>query len=330
MADAPILALAIDVEEEGLFGGRYDTRSPGTTNTACLVRLAPLLERGLRPTLFCAHSVLADNASRRDIASVADAGEIGLHLHHWNTPPLAGGTPDTLSAVPTTGLSADLLAAKLASLMDTAADFLGRRPTSFRMGRWDMRTHHWAPLARAGILCDASIRPLHAGITDIDGPDHFTAPRTPYWINVPKASPIFEVPLTVTPICPPAVDRLVPATLRRQFRSGLRTWGALALLPVYHPLWLMKLATVLHIARNGKVLSLTWHSSEMCPGATPQLPTAEAVDRFMDKMVAYVDWLRNTWPIRCLTMDEVRLALGAASPTPAPPHSCDWAVGKAA
>ena len=84
------LAVSLDVEEEGLFGGRYARRAPRVTNTAQLSRLAPLLERGVRPTLFCAHSVLADPASRAILARLRDASgaEIGAHLHHWNTPPL--------------------------------------------------------------------------------------------------------------------------------------------------------------------------------------------------------------------------------------------------
>ena len=89
------LAVSLDVEEEGLFGGRYARRGFSTANTASLARLAPLCERGIRPTLFCAHSVLADSASRPALAHLRDryGAEIGAHLHHWNTPPLTFDGP---------------------------------------------------------------------------------------------------------------------------------------------------------------------------------------------------------------------------------------------
>ena len=64
------LAVSLDVEEEGLFGGQYARRDYSTANTASLTRLAPLYERGVRPTLFCAHSVLADAPSCHALAHV--------------------------------------------------------------------------------------------------------------------------------------------------------------------------------------------------------------------------------------------------------------------
>ena len=155
------LAVSLDVEEEGLFGGQYARRGCSTTNTACLTRLAPLCERGVRPTLFCAHSVLADAASRRDLAAVRDrhGAEIGAHLHHWNTPPLTLDGPeadaalgDSAPRVPAAAVPDPLMAAKLAGLMAAGRDFQSAPLTSFRMGRWDLHRNHWPLLAEAVFL----------------------------------------------------------------------------------------------------------------------------------------------------------------------------------
>ena len=150
------LVVSLDVEEEGLFGGRYARRAPRVTNTAQLSRLAPLLERGVRPTLFCAHSVLTDPASRAILARLRDmsGAEIGAHLHHWNTPPLgldshASGQSDMADAadvtnsVPAASVPAALMAAKLGTLFRVGEDFQGAPLTSFRMGRWDLHRAHW-------------------------------------------------------------------------------------------------------------------------------------------------------------------------------------------
>ena len=89
MSDQLFVVVGIDVEEEGLFGGRYACRRPSVRNTARLSLLRPLMERGVRPTLFCAYSALVDEPSREILAALqADGAEIGAHLHHWNTPPL--------------------------------------------------------------------------------------------------------------------------------------------------------------------------------------------------------------------------------------------------
>lgn len=314
------LAVSLDVEEEGLFGGQYARRGCSTTNTACLTRLAPLCERGVRPTLFCAHSVLADAASRRDLAAVRDrhGAEIGAHLHHWNTPPLTLDGPeadaalgDSAPRVPAAAVPDPLMAAKLAGLMAAGRDFQSAPLTSFRMGRWDLHRNHWPLLAEAGILVDASVRPLHCGATPLAGPDHFGAPRNPYWISTPKGR-IFEVPLSVTPLLP-----CLPGLLGRVapgLRPGFKNWGALCLLPVYHPLWAMQAITRLFAARGGRVLSLTWHSSEMMPGGAPHLPDAAAVDRLMSKILAWTDWLMTRWNVRCLTMEQMRETLGPDAP----------------
>jgi hypothetical protein len=325
------LAVSLDVEEEGLFGGRYARRGFSTANTASLARLAPLCERGIRPTLFCAHSVLADTASRHALAHMRDryGAEIGAHLHHWNTPPLTFEGPvadaalaDNASSVPAADVPALLMAAKLESLMAVGSEFQSAPLTSFRMGRWDLHKNLWPLLAQAGIRVDASVRPLHCGVTPLAGPDHFDAPCNPYWVSVGKER-IFEVPLSVTPLVRP-----LPGLVRRAapgLRPGFKNWGALSLLPVYHPLWAMQAVTRLFAARGGQVLSLTWHSSEMMPGGAPHLPDAASVDRLMNKILAWTDWLTSRWEVRSLTMDQLREALG-----PQAPDSTELLCGRAA
>ena len=163
------LVVSLDVEEEGLFGGHYARRGFTTRNTSGLKDLASFCGMGIRPTLFCAHSALSDPASCETLAWLRDAhhAEIGAHLHHWNTPPLTlDGTdhtlPDTAARVPAADVSDALFSAKLAALMEAGKALQGPPMTSFRMGRWDLHRNHWPLLAAAGILCDASVRPLHS------------------------------------------------------------------------------------------------------------------------------------------------------------------------
>jgi len=337
MSGQPVyLVVSLDVEEEGLFGGSYARHGCTTANTAGLERLAPLCRAGVRPTLFCAYSVLADAASRDRLARLREdhGAELGAHLHHWNTPPLSpdgddASLPRTTTRVPAADVPPALLAAKLRRLMEAGRAVQDTPLTSFRMGRWDAHRALWPLLAQAGVLVDASVRPLHSGATPTAGPDHFDAPGEPYWIPT-EGNGIFEVPLTVTPLLRglPALLRRLEAPAGTRLRAGFQKWGALALLPVYHPLWAMKRVTSLYVARGGRTLSLTWHSSEMMPGCTPHLPDAAAVDRLLHKIAAWLDWLRARFSIRCLTMNELRGELGPTAPVRR--GSGDWTCADAA
>ena len=316
MPDPLFVAVSLDVEEEGLFGGQYACRRPSIRNTAFLYRLRSLTERGVRPTLFCAHSVLADEASRDHLAAMQDAGaEIGAHLHHWNTPPLMAGTPDSLPRVPAAALSPSLLADKLRTVL-TAARSLSTSPVvSFRMGRWDLKNCVRPLLAEQGITLDSSVCPLrqHKG-----GPDHFLAPADPYWVDgaTPDGTPLLEAPITQIPLLRPlpvlwrALIRDIPR------RDAFHFWGALSANPFWHNARVMRAAARLHHARGGKVLSIFWHSSELMPGGSPQTPDQRASDVHFEKIFAFFRWLRQRLPVQGVTAAQLR----AEAPRMAFPH----------
>ena len=320
------LAVSLDVEEEGLFGGAYQRSGATVRNVAELARLGAFCKRGMRPTLFCAHSVFADTAACRTLEHMRDAygAEIGAHLHHWNTPPLGNGggkSQGTVArSVPAAAVPDTRMAEKMHCLFAAARLFQGAPVTSFRMGRWDLHRQHWPLLAEAGVTVDASVRPLH-GKNAAGNPDHFAAPPNPYWVKTGDTR-IFEALLTVTPLLP-GLRELVggPAS---GLQAAFHTWGALALLPVYHPLWAMKAITSLYIRRGGNLLSLTWHSSEMMPGGAPHMPDEAAVQCLLVKIAAYVAWLEKHWTIRHCTMRDLRDTLGPDAPTPTGSPTCDW------
>ncbi len=326
------LAASLDVEEEGLFGGKYVCRAPSLRNTAFLSRLAPLLERGLRPTLFCTHCALTDAPTQAMLARLRDrhGAEIAAHLHFWNTPPLADDGPDVLSRVPAAALGQGAFRAKLRQLLAAGAAFQGEALRSFRMGRWDLHRHHWPVLVEQGITCDASIRPLHGPAADAHGlrlrPDHFSAPRTPYLVRT-ACGDILEVPLSVTPLLKtlPALLERLPAALRQPAVSSYFRWGALTLLPVEHPLRVMQYMTRRFVAAGGRILSLTWHSSEMMPGGAPHMPDEGHVTRFLEKIKKYIEWLPTIGDLRSVTMQEIRRELPTC-PAPLPPATADWSV----
>jgi len=315
MAESLRVAVSLDVEEEGLFRGRYACRDLPLANLSRLSRLDSFIARGVRPTLFCTHSVLTSGAGKEHLARLLPNVEIGAHLHHWNTPPLTKEAKNTrfLCAASAKAVPIELMQAKLQSVLAAGREFRGQALTSFRMGRWDLHGHLLPVLAANGITVDASVRPLHNLAPQ--GPDHFAAPADPYRIHTEHGD-ILEVPLTVTPLLK-ALARL-PAPLK----NGLRHWGALALLPVEHPLWLMRLTTRMHTRRGGRAISLTWHSSEMFPGGNPRLSSETAVSTFLAKISAYLDWLESAY-----NMEYVQMSQMLDVPTAALSGRGDWTWG---
>lgn len=341
------LVASLDVEEEGLFGGRYARRAPSVANTARLAQLEPLCAEGLRPTLFCAHSVLTDPASCAMLARLRDrfGAEIGAHLHHWNTPPLTvesvapadaptsaeyavdappdpAENADVAESVPAAGVPLPLMAAKLARLFKAGRDFQGAPLTSFRMGRWDLKSVVRPLLAEAGISVDSSVCPLRAFK---DGADHFLAPPDPYWVEDAPGCRLLEAPITQIPLWP-AAARLWHGLAARNHAllDSFHFWGALSANPVWHGSRIMRLAARSHVSRGGKVLSLFWHSSEMLPGASPHVPDEAAAAALLEKIRAYLQWLKESFDVRGVTAAQLYEQAPALNFSSRPAGKGDW------
>ena len=155
------LVISMDVEEEGLFFGRYPRTPPGVTNVAALSRLEFIpRDFGLPLTLLVTYRVARDPAACRVLAHWRDryGAEIGLHLHPWNTPPFAD-LPDP-EPVRSERLPRGLLRDKFATLTAQVTDALAVTPRSFRMGRFDAGPQVFSLLPEFGLEVDSSVAPL--------------------------------------------------------------------------------------------------------------------------------------------------------------------------
>ena len=310
------LLFTIDVEEEGLFRGNFPREHSTVGNVRHLMRLAPALTRFSLPvTLLCTHRVFTDKAARAALDAMRKAArvEIAAHLHHWDTPPFEDNCRlgDTGYICPGT-LAPDLFRRRLEALFAAGRDYNGAPLTSFRMGRWHLHRWHWPHLAEAGVLVDSSVRPLHYLS---QGPDFFDAPAAPYYVPVNGAR-IIESPMTCIPLYKSlpgqvlalerAAGKAGPGRAARALKAGLPKWGVLNLTPVYHPLWLMKFVTRVHLARGGRFLSLTCHSSELMPGGTPHLPDEISVSALVARIENYFAWLHGLCAVEGMVLDDLR------------------------
>ena len=306
------LVISIDVEEEGLFFGHYPRTPPGVSNVAELSRLAFIpREFGLPLTLLVTYQVARDPAACQVLTEWREryGAEIGVHLHPWNTPPFAD-LPHP-EPIPSAKLPRELLRDKFANLLSQIGSTLEVAPRSFRMGRFDAGPQVWSLLPEFNLAVDSSVVPLTPKGIDTR---HFLAPADPFLLQALglKDSKLLEVPVTMVPVLAGTpgliahLAALLPLTWGQGLQRSFRYVAAAGVQPAWYPLASMQLAAQLHRRRGGQVLTMFFHSSELKPGASRLFPTETAVQRFVAKIRAFLNWLVQTGPVEGVRLSDLR------------------------
>ena len=314
----PSLLVAIDTEGDNQWdaAARRDQRFE---NIYALGRLHEFFERhGVRPTYVITYPVASDPRSGEVLRSLVDRGncEIGAHHHAWETPPFQ---PQDIERHPyASSLPLDRFDRQLLVLTDAIEAAVGKRPVSYRSGRFGFSATHVSSLEREGYLIESSVAPLfyeaHKG-----GPDFVGAPVTPYFLAYddavrPGTSELLELPISA------ALNRRVPAWLERLYGrapSPYNTRRALRLLRIAHVRWLrpsyssaddmMALARDL-VDRGAPMLNLLFHSSEAIVGGSPYNRTEAELSAFFDRLGAFFTYASRELRAEPLTFAEFRRA----------------------
>jgi hypothetical protein len=290
--ERPFFLLTIDTEGDNIW--RRERRVE-VKNAAFLLRFQRLCEKyGFKPT-YLANYEMVDSAVFRDIGRdilKRSAGEVGMHLHAWHSPPEYPLTENDHAHHPyLIEYPTDVMRGKIAVLTGLLEDAFGVKMVSHRAGRWSFNATYARLLVERGYRVDCSVTPYvswkwalgdprRAGGTDFS---HF--PARPYFIDLdnisqPGRSELLEVPMT-TVATQPLIHRLVP----RAFPSRTPIGSALnRLFPVR---WLRPNGRNLkHLLRivaraisvKSSYVELMLHSSELMPGGSPTFPTAESIE----------------------------------------------------
>lgn len=309
------LAVTIDVEEEGLFRGSYDSHGSSVNNVSELGKLDSIFrEWGIRPTLLVTYPVATHEPHQQFLMDLGEKwrAEIGAHLHWWNTPPLE--KLPYCEPIPSGLMPRELLRAKISTLLD-AIKRMGASPTSFRMGRFNMSPHMFSVLEDTAIKVDSSIAPMHRYP---GGPDHLCAPIDPYFPDPedprqPGMSNLLEVPITNVPFVDGLgqfLEKLSESVIPQDWISWFAMYlGSLSAQPLGTGLRRMKAAASLHSARGGRVLTIFFHSSELMPGANPQHSTNRQVENFLKRLRDFFGWLHSK-NAESLTLSEIGCLYG--------------------
>lgn len=310
------LVVGIDTEGDNQWDAAARERQ-AFENIYVLPRLHDLFARhGVRPTYFITYPVATDRRSAGVLGELAAGGdcEIGAHHHAWETPPCA---PEDVRRHPyALALPPGQFAQQLDSLTAAIERVGGRRPVSYRSGRFGFSAAHVSTLERRGYRVDSSVAPLfyeaHKG-----GPDFVGASRRPYFLSydsaiAPGSSDVLEVPISA------GLNRRWPAALERWYaraphpyttRRILRKLGIARILwlrPSYSSLDDMKALANAIRASAEPALSLFFHSSEAIVGGSPYNRTQEALDAFLRTLDEFLSFACRDLRVVPVTFAEFR------------------------
>lgn len=221
-----------------------------------------------------------------------NAGEVGMHLHAWDSPPpfdLTGN--DCLHRPYLIEYPLEIMHAKIAALTSLLQDTFEVKMTSHRAGRWAFNGTYARALIANGYFVDCSVTPRYSWKSNLGAPqglggtDYTAAPSAPYFLDLedicrPGGSSLLEAPVSVMPVSPRWVD-----TLRGSF--GARAVPRRILNRLWPPLtWLRpdgrNRRLMLRLVRKALEerrahVEFILHSSEFMPGGSPAFPDADSI-----------------------------------------------------
>lgn len=319
-----LVVVSLDTEEDNWSRSRNGVTA---TNVGRLPHQAALFERmGIRPTYFTAYQVAIDPGAAAILREVTAGGrgEIGAHLHPWNTPPCEERWVPRNSMLK--NLPPALQRAKLARLTETLTSAFGARPTVFRAGRYGLGRETVAALIAAGYRVDSSVSP-YVDLRGVDdGPSFVGAPIVPYYLAPHRAvtdpaepGPLIELPLSSGynrgpfGFWDPARRALEARPWRRLRLAGLASWTGvvrrLTLSPELASVRDMLTLSRRLLAHGARHLHLSWHTPTLVPGLGPFTRTAADVDRLYATVAGFLDGLSGITEIRFATVSEAAAAL---------------------
>ena len=319
---APIpFLVTVDAEGDDLW---FTPERATTRNAAYVPRFQALCERyGLKVTYLVDYVMARSPAFvelGRDVVA-RGTGEVGMHLHAWNTPPLA--SPATARRHPyLTEYAEPVMRDKVHRVASLLEDVFDVAVASHRGGRFAFDERYARILAERGFLVDCSVTP-HVDWTRCPGgpagfgPDYTAFPEAAYWIDLddvsrPGNSSLLEVPVSIFRRWPTWLRAPRPGCRRDWHKhAASRLFPALDWLYPTYPRWASRRLSFRGAVRQTKKvaagaparthLEFMIHSSELMPGGSPRMRTALNVERLYADMERLFSIARNSFLPMTLT-----------------------------
>jgi len=281
-------------------------------------------KHGIRPTYLVTSEVCEDEFARKTFTEYLDRGtaEIGAHLHSWTTPPftdqdgLRYNDPDHAFA---SELPEEILNAKVLNLTNQITEAFGKRPLSFRSGRFGFNDCVAKSLISNSYLVDSSVTPFstwvaHPGIQGNNGGPDFTDKLPfPYRITHEKGD-LVEIPLCILPTSFPLnLNHSLAKSYFTKVDNNIFLKVLRKLFYINQPAWLrpfdwMNLQEYKSLIKEAFRIELPFmvmmfHSSELMPGCSRYRPTEDSVKKLFTEMEGLFLMLKEQ-EIRSVTLSE--------------------------
>jgi hypothetical protein len=294
----PCFLITIDTEGDNLWA---QPREVTTHNAAFLSRFQSLCEKyQLKPTYLTNYEMAKSECFvefGHDVIK-RNTGEIGMHLHAWNSPPIIPLTDDDTMYQPYLIEYADeIMHKKIVVMTDLLEEVFQIKMVSHRAGRWAFDERYARMLAEQQYLVDCSVTPHVSWKHTLGDPrqnggtDYTRFTNKAYFVdldNISRAgnSKLLEVPLTVM-----EAQRPLHGLIRSLLHTS--TMG-MKLLKRFYPtyrlrpdgsnkrLMLSLIQQILDEKRDFAEFML--HSSELMPGCSPTFSTAYSIEKLYDDM----------------------------------------------
>ncbi len=323
------LVVSVDTEEEGLWGGNYPRDNLSVRNVEGIPRFQEICERsGVSPTYLVDAAIVEADRAVKILRPLAEQRrcEIGTHVHPWCNPPQEEPC-DTFHSY-LHNLPVELQAAKIAWLTERIERRFGKRPTSFRAGRYGASGATIGILAEQGYLVDSSVTPFQDHSRD-GGPDFTGARWTPYRVGMEDilqpAAPgrLWEIPVSIGYTTPnfEAADRRRRWALQSPWKQ-LRAVGVLDRLGLARRVKfcpeqagtsdLCRLADA-YAANRAPVMVMMLHSSSLTAGTSPYCRDEAGLDRLLETLDNTLRYCTERLGMRPATLTECARSFGESS-----------------
>ena len=274
--DRPAFLITIDTEGDNLW------ESSGlvtTENARYLPRFQDLCERYRLKPAYLTNYEMAENPFFCDFAQDVlkrRQGEIGMHLHAWNSPPLTNGN---LKGQPyLIEYPENVMADKILFMTELLEKQFHQKPVSHRSGRWAFNSTYARLLVKNGYLIDCSVTP-HVNWAAVPGDpngsggtDYSNYPENPYFMDLERpdqngSSVFLEIPVTIVknPANPRAISWLRPNGGNRNAMLKILTQAS---------------------EEQWACVEFMIHSSELMPAGSPTFKTADDIEMLYEDLEA--------------------------------------------
>ena len=302
----PKLIVTIDTEEQ-FDWSTFDGDSDHANDVRDIERFQNMCaQTGVTPLYFLTHPMLHKTQMAEFFRSIVTKGEAsaGLHLHQWVTPPkTVNGEHHSFQK----NLPRSLHLEKLHTLAAKFEAQIGKSAIAHRAGRYGIAQSDYDLLARIGIQFDFS--PSSAFNYEATGGPNFSGMS-----NLPFVISKDAWQIAVTPVCGAKAIKKTSHILNQNYASPgfhQQTHSSSFVVPIrLSPegldLKTLKALTESLIKTNTPVLSFTFHSTSLTPGANPYSKTPNDVEQLLQTSQDYFNWFRDDCDGEIISLPELQ------------------------